>query len=91
LYSLFAGEEGFLKEGSETMMQLNGIMEVVGDRFRTFGHGALHGTIVGVFVALPILGTNALFERRGGKYILINVAYWTITIALMGGVMCQWD
>lgn len=90
LFSLFAGEEGFGVEGTATMNELNGLMDVLGDRFRTFGHGAFHGTVVGVFIALPILGRNALFERKGGKYILINVAYWTITLALMGGVLCQW-
>ncbi len=61
-----------------------------GQSFRTFKHGAFHGTVLGIMFALPILGTNALFERKGGKYIFINVGYWTITLALMGGVICQW-
>ena len=43
-----------------------------GDAFRTFKHGALHGTIAGIFIALPIIGTNALFERKSAKYIFIN-------------------
>ena len=90
LYSLFFGQEGLGVEGSVTMNEINGLMDLYGDRFRTFKHGAFHGTVLGIFVALPILGTNALFERKSGKYILINVAYWTITIALMGGVLCQW-
>ncbi len=64
-------------------------MTTYGDRFRTFGHGALHGTMVGLFIALPIMGTNAMFERKSFKYVLINVGYWTITLALMGGILCQ--
>ena len=66
-------------------------MAKYGNNFRTFKHGALHGTMTGILMALPILGTNALFERKGFKYIMINVGYWTITMALMGGIICQFS
>lgn len=62
-----------------------------GTAFRTFKHGALHGTIAGIFIALPILGTNALFERKGAKYIFINTGYWIVTMAIMGGIVCGWQ
>ncbi|GAA0737085.1 MULTISPECIES: DUF1761 domain-containing protein [Flavobacteriaceae] len=62
-----------------------------GTAFRTFKHGALHGTIAGIFIALPILGTNALFERKGAKYIFINAGYWIVTMAIMGGIVCGWQ
>lgn len=65
-------------------------MDDYGNAFRTFKHGALHGVIAGVFIALPILGTNALFERKGAKYIFINSGYWIVTLALMGGIICAW-
>ena len=60
------------------------------DAFRTFKHGVLHGVMMGVFVALPILGTNALFERKSAKYIFINSGYWIVTLGLMGGIICAW-
>ena len=60
------------------------------DAFRTFKHGAMHGFMVGLFVALPILGTNALFERKGAKYIFINSGYWIVTLIIMGGIICAW-
>ena len=66
-------------------------MDDYGNAFRTFKHGALHGTIAGVLIALPILGTNALFERKGAKYILINSGYWIVTMAVMGGIVCGWQ
>ncbi|RSK41548.1 DUF1761 domain-containing protein [Mangrovimonas spongiae] len=66
-------------------------MDDYGNAFRTFKHGALHGTIAGIFIALPILGTNALFERKGAKYILINAGYWIVTLAIMGGIVCGWQ
>lgn len=60
------------------------------DAFRTFKHGALHGTLTGIFIVLPILGTNALFERKSAKYIFINSGYWIVTLAVMGGIICAW-
>lgn len=80
---------------SDPMSELGGyfanFMAKYGHNFRTFKHGALHGTMTGILMALPILGTNALFERKGFKYIMINVGYWTITMALMGGIICAYS
>lgn len=61
-----------------------------GDAFRTFKHGAFHGLLSGIFIALPILGTNALFERKGAKYIFINSGYWIVTLTVMGAIICGW-
>lgn len=66
------------------------IMQKLGVSYRTFKHGALHGTISGFMVALPILGINALFERRGFKYIAINVGYWMLCMGIMGGIVSAW-
>ena len=57
---------------------------------RTFRHGAVHGILYAILVVLPVLGTNAMFERKGWKYILVNVGYWTVTFAIMGGIVCGW-
>lgn len=61
-----------------------------GTLYRTFKHGAFHGVLLGLFFVLPVLGVNALFERRGFKYIVINVGYWIVSLAIMGGIVCQW-
>lgn len=76
--------------GDESNELLGKVMEVKGDAFRTFKHGALHGFVTGLFLVLPILGTNALFEQKGWKYIWINTGYWVITLTLMGGLICAW-
>ena len=65
-------------------------MDDYGDAFRSFKHGALHGALAGVFIALPLIGTNALFERKGAKYIFINSGYWIVTLAVMGAIICGW-
>lgn len=82
LYSLFGGDT--------TDPLFKQVMEAKGTAFRTFKHGALHGFLTSIAIALPILGTNALFEQKGWKYIFINVGYWTITLVLMGGLLCAW-
>lgn len=77
--------------GSESMNMLNHFMELYGHSYRTFKHGAFHGTIAAITLALPVLGVNALFERKGGKYIFINLGFWIVCMALMGGIICQWS
>ena len=55
--------------------------------FDTFKHGAFHGVFLGITVGLPILVTNGLFEQKNAKNLLINSAYWLVTMALMGGIL----
>ncbi len=90
VFSTLAGEPGFMDQAGEGFDTYKEFMSNYGDRFRTFKHGALHGVLSGLFIVLPIIGTKALFERKTFKYIAINVGYWVITLALMGGVVCQW-
>ena len=85
IQSLFVGHES-----PETAAYIQSFMENYGTIHRTFTHGLVHGALAGFFFALPILGTNALFERKGWKYILVNAGYWTITLMMMGAVLCQW-
>jgi hypothetical protein len=74
--------------GSEANLYFADFLSKYGNEFRTFKHGAFHGLLTGFFLALPMLGTNALFERKSWKYILINAGYWTISAMLVGGVIC---
>ena len=81
-------------DGAETGkidVLLNGTLVDYEHRFRTFKHGALHGTIAGIFFALPIIGINGIFDRRSAKYILISAGYWIVSLAIMGGIVCGWE
>jgi hypothetical protein len=60
-----------------------------GTTFRTFKHGALHGFMSGLFLALPIIGNSALYERRSFKYVMIVGGYWTVAFTIMGGIICM--
>lgn len=64
------------------------IMDQFGESYRTLKHGAFHGTIAGLFIALPLVAINALFERKGFKYIAVNSGYWIVTFATMGALVC---
>jgi hypothetical protein len=65
-------------------------MDDYGNTFRTYRHGALHGFMAGIFIVLPIIGINGMFERQSWKHILINVGYWTVTLTIMGAIVCGW-
>ncbi len=86
---LFASHPEFATEGSAIHQQFMNLMQEYGDRHRTFGHGAVHGAIAGIFFAVPIIITNGLFERKNWKYLLINCGYWILCATLMSGVICQ--
>jgi hypothetical protein len=44
----------------------------------------------GFIFLLPIISIIAMFERKSVKYIAINSGYWIVTLAIMGGIICQW-
>jgi hypothetical protein len=87
--STLNGSEGFGQDGSSVQLFYNEFVQNYGTKFRSFKHGALHGTITAIFFVFPIIGLNALFEKKSFKYIFIHVGYWALTFALMGGLACQ--
>jgi hypothetical protein len=88
-FSIIFDEPSLTVEGSELHTYAADFMTKYGSHFRTFKHGALHGTMVGLFIVLPVMGTNAMFEKKSFKYVMINAGYWIVSIALMGGIICQ--
>jgi len=88
LFSIFAnpGDEASLKA---VLAFLNENHAGWGSNFRNFGHGATHGVLTGIFLVMPIIAINGLFERKGFKYIAIHAGYWIVSLALMGGFICQ--
>jgi hypothetical protein len=95
LYSILINEPGFLdpvthkpSTTSEIGMLYTNFLAKYGNNFRTFKHGALHGTLLAFFIVMPVIAINAMFERKGFKYIAINAGYWIVSLALMGGLVC---
>lgn len=54
---------------------------------QVFTHGLFHGGLFAVLIGMPVLVTNSLFEQRSAASIVINTAYWLVTISVMGGVV----
>jgi len=54
--------------------------------FDSFGHGAFHGVILFLIFATMYV-SNALFEQRSGKAMLINLAFWLLCCIVMGGIL----
>lgn len=66
-------------------------LDEYGNNHRSFGHGLIHGAIQSVICfVIPILGYVTIFDKKSTKYFLVNVAYWAISLGLMGGVICKW-
>jgi hypothetical protein len=77
-------------EGNDKNPEFIEFMNLHGDAFRTFKHGALHGFISGVFFALPITAINSLFEQKSWKFILVTSGYWIVSLTIMGAIICGW-
>lgn len=90
VFSALMNEPGFGEKGSEIMLYIEDFMSKYGNNFRTFGHGALHGTIAGLFLILPVIAVNGLYEKKSFAYIAINTGFWTLSLALMGGIICAY-
>jgi len=83
------GQKGLADHSSALYGHVKWLMDNYGANFRTFKHGALHGTVAGIFFALPIVATNALFERKSFKYIAVTAGYWIVCLAIMGAIICH--
>jgi Protein of unknown function (DUF1761) len=87
-YSILADNKDMADPNSAISQATKAFMDVNGSNFRTFKHGAFHGILAGLFLALPMTSIMSLFERKGWNYILIHSGYWILTFALMGGIIC---
>ena len=91
IYSTLANEPGMRDGTGDAFKHYTDFMTTYGHRFRTFKHGAFHGGLAGVTIALPIVATSAMFEGRGFKNIAINAGYWIVCFMLMGAVICHFS
>lgn len=90
IFSIFANDVTMADPNSPSSIYVKNFMDTYGTNFRTFKHGTFHGILSSIIFVLPIIGIIALFEKRGFKYVAIHTGYWLVTLALMGGVICQW-
>lgn len=77
------------ESGSVAQNEFIRLMETYGDRYRTWGHGALHGGVIAILIALPVIAINGLWEKKSWKYIWIHTGYWIVSMTLMGALLCK--
>ena len=90
LFQTLVNEPGFNEETGEAFVYFQDFIGTYANRFRNFTHGVIHGISTGVFFVLPIIAIIAMFEKKSAKYIALNAGYWIVTLAIMGGIICQW-
>ncbi len=69
---------------------VNDAGELIFGSFHTFGHGALHGFFMYLFVVFPVLLSFSLFHKMTGKNIVLNAGFWGLCMALMGAILDGW-
>ena len=87
--SLFATQPGFAEGTGIYFEFIQEFHQKFGSLHRSFGHGAVHGVVGTLFIVLPVIAINSLFERRGWKYVMVHTGYWLVTLILICGVLCQ--
>ena len=60
-----------------------------GEEDQNFMHGMFHGARTALIFVLAPMVTNALYEQKSWRYMFINVAYWILTFAVIGGIVFQ--
>ena len=88
--NLFVMQPGYTEQTGEYYEFFKNFMAKYGDLHRSFGHGAVHGVIAAITLALPLIAINALFERRSWKYIGVHFGYWLVVMVLMCGVLSSY-
>jgi hypothetical protein len=90
LYGMLAHYPDVHKPGTELYNTVTGLMVTYGHEFRTFKHGAFHGSFTGLCLVFPVLSIIALFEPKPLAWVAIHSVYWILCLALMGGIICQY-
>ncbi len=57
----------------------------------TFGHGALHGALIGFTVLMPVIVSLGIFHKLSWKTNAMNAIFWIICLAIMGGILDVWQ
>lgn len=55
--------------------------------FDNFLHGVWHGIFIAITVIIPVIVVNGFYGKHSWKKIIIQIPYWIITLALMGGIL----
>ena len=68
-------------------LQINYIINFHELAEQTFVHGAFHGLLAALFLPVPAVAINYLYQKKSLKLFLIDAGYVVAFCALSGGVM----
>ncbi len=57
----------------------------------SFGHGALHGSMLALGTIVPVVVSLGIFHKLGWKVNAMNAFFWIICFAIMGGILDVWQ
>lgn len=69
---------------------VNAAGELIVASHNTFGHGALHGGMLALTIVMPVIVSLGMFHKMNWRSNLINVIFWTLAMAIMGGILDVW-
>jgi hypothetical protein len=90
IFSMLNGQADLNVNGSELYRLVSTLMEKFGHQFRSFKHGALHGAILALFFVLPLSIIQNRKWSTPKSVILPDIIFWTVSLSLMGGIICAW-
>ena len=90
LFGMLAGNPDVHTQGTELYNTVTGLMDKYGSNFRTFKHGALHGSFTGLYLVFPVIGIIALSEPKSIVWVVVHSVYWILCLAVMGGIICAY-
>jgi hypothetical protein len=59
-------------------------------KYHTFQHGIAHATFLTIMVIIPVIGTPALYEKKKFGWMVVQVGYWFIRMAVAQGILSLW-
>ena len=74
-------------EGSSVQLFLDDFTSRFGNSHRNFGHGAFHGAFAGLTFALPIVLITSMSTQFSWKQVLVQLGFWTLSLALIAGLI----
>lgn len=61
-----------------------------GHSYHTVQHGLAHALILTILVILPVLGTPALHEGKPKGWMMVQISYWLVRLAVAGAIISAW-
>jgi hypothetical protein len=58
--------------------------------YMTIKHGLFHGLEAFGYTILPVMVTNALYEKRSFTYMAINLGHWAVVFCVLSSIHSVW-